>query len=75
MRKKRIVDGYRVELVIAKLGSYAPYTAPKKPVTLEMAESYAAHLARNQCGGRIIDNGTGAVVKTWAGKYPAREGQ
>jgi len=66
--------GYRVELVIATTGHYAPYTAAKRPVSLEMAQSYAAHLERNRCGGRIIANATGEIVKQWQGKYPLKEG-
>lgn len=70
--KKVAQTGYRVEHISAMTGSYIAYTSPKKPVELEMAESYAAHLERNQCGGRIIDNATGQVTKVWQGKYPAK---
>ena len=71
---KKPVTGYRVEMVIATTGRYAAYTSPKRPVSFEMAQSYAAHLERSRCGGRIIDNTTGAIVRQWIGKYPARGG-
>jgi hypothetical protein len=69
---KAPATGFRVEHVSADTGAFIAYTAKSKPVSREMAESYAAHLERNQCGGRIIDNSNGQVVKWWAGKYPAR---
>jgi hypothetical protein len=68
---RRPATGFRVEHVSADTGLYIAYTARKQPVSHEMAESYAAHLERNQCGGRIIDNSNEQVVKQWAGKYPA----
>lgn len=61
--------GYRVEWIIATTGRYAAYTSPKRPVSFEMAQSYAAHLERSQCGGRIVNVKTGETVKAWEGKY------
>lgn len=75
MRKATPKTGYRVEHVSATTGLFIAYTSRKQPVELGMAEAYAAHLERNQCGGRVIDNATGLVVKIWQGKYPAKEGQ
>jgi len=71
--KRRRQDGFRVEWVIATTGRYAAYTASKRPVSFEMAESLAAHLERNKCGGRIIDNATEQVVRQWEGKYPVKQ--
>lgn len=70
---RRPTTGYRVEHVSADTGLFIAYTSPKQPVSLEMAESYAAHLERNQCGGRIINNATGETVKQWEGKYPVKQ--
>jgi len=67
------LTGYRVEMVIATTGRFAAYTSPKRPVSFEMAQSYAAHLERSHCGGRIIDNATGEVVKQWEGKYAVKQ--
>lgn len=75
MSRKRQLDGFRVEHISATTGLYIAYTAPKRGTEREMAESYCRHLERNQCGGRLIDNATGEVIKVWAGKYPAKEGQ
>jgi hypothetical protein len=74
-RKKIPKDGFRVEHVSAMTGLYIAYTGRRSPVDRGMAEAYAAHLERNQCGGRIIENATGSVIKLWQGKYPAKEGQ
>jgi len=63
-------SGYRVDHIVPDTGHFAPYTAPKRPVSFEMATAYANHLERGQCGGRIVDFATGEIVREWEGKYP-----
>lgn len=70
---KKAKTGYRVEQLIWT-GGYVAWTSPCHPVTREMAESYADFLElRSNTGGRIIDNATGEVVKTWGGMFKPRE--
>ena len=61
-------------MVSADTGLYIAYTARKRATELELCESYGRHLERNQCGGRIIENATGKVIREWTGKFPAKEG-
>lgn len=58
--------GYRVDLLVAMTQTYAEYTALKKPVTMDMAESYARGLKRQGQGGRIVAVPSGAVIEVWA---------
>jgi hypothetical protein len=64
MRKiKQVYISYRVDILLPTQG-YAEYTS-RRGVALAMAESLAAHLKRNQTGGRVVEIPSGLVLDEW----------
>lgn len=65
--------GYRVDIKVNDTGLYTEYTSRKIPVTLEMAQSLAAHLKRGDgqrnTGGRIVEVPSGKVVESWGSQF------
>lgn len=61
-------QGYFVQFRIDSTRTYANFTSPRRPLNLNAARSYQAHLERQHSAGRVVDVVTGEVMTEWEGE-------
>jgi hypothetical protein len=67
---KAVRIGYRVDVQSDVNDAYIRYSGSKEtPLTLDMAESLAAHLKLAKAGGRIVEVYAETVVAEWLRGY------
>lgn len=60
------VIGYRVDILMNETQTYAEYTALKKPVEREFADSLVRYLKRQSSPGRLVEIPSQKVIEEWS---------